>query len=282
LTDHFIPRSCPDLLELQITPLGKQDHTVENFEAIKVFASAYNGTSELAAEDSPFQRFHKDYANVHTLRFDGKWEREWEPLIHLVLMACPSIRHEYMNCYGTNLLKWPAIYSPDITMKLETFVWKVPNGGNSMTAAYTGEELDCALENQATFTKPSLQFSGRLKYLHLDALHFGDTSKLRFAKRLLLVSFWLTGAAAGSIKRFGTSMAVVDMRTWPYVSCFRCLDLILKKKWNWDLIFKKTWNWMKCLMFFWALGEESRVWHGKSQMAVGQQLCSTCLNTFAT
>jgi hypothetical protein len=98
LTGHFIPRSCPDLLELQLTPLEKQDHTVENFEAIKVFAGAYNGTSELAAEDSPFQRFHKDYANVHTLRFDGKWEREWEPLIHLVLMACPSIRHVYMNC----------------------------------------------------------------------------------------------------------------------------------------------------------------------------------------
>jgi hypothetical protein len=103
-------------------------------------------------------------------------------------------------------------------MKLETFVWKVPNGGTSMTAAYTGEELDCALENHATFTKPSLQFSGRLKYLHLDALQFGDTSKLRFANSLPLLSFWLTGDAAGSIKRFGTSMAVVDMRTWPYVS----------------------------------------------------------------
>jgi hypothetical protein len=231
LNSGFISTSCPDLLELCITPLENRSRNDSDNE-MKAFLDAYDGNPELATETihTPFKRFQKDFANIRTLRFEGKWDLDCEPLVHLILMACPSIRHVYMNCYGTRVLKWLAVYSSAITMKLKTFVWKVPKCAGWNTAAYTRNELNCARDFRTLYSYPHLQFSGQLSYLHLDALHFGETSKLKFANRLPLVPFLLNGDTARSVKRLGTTMGVVDLRNdsytpykdimrWTNVSC---------------------------------------------------------------
>jgi hypothetical protein len=197
--------ACPNLLELCIVPLQKRDkRCCEVDNAVKLFAAAYDGEPSKDARGI----LHK-FGNLHTLRLNGLWTTDSEPFVHLLLTACPSLKHVYLHCFGTRLLRWLAVHTPDVTMQLETFVWMVPDvddDNGHTAAAYTAVELDLARNLRSIYDNPHLQFSEKLKHLHLDTLHFGDTSEMK------LIPAWLSGPVAGSIRKLGTRMAVVDLR----------------------------------------------------------------------